>query len=93
VGADQRKVHFRTSQTGEGSKTALPIAGKFLELAYSDVLQMGPFPEATVKIKKPYNCRTILKATVVDSLEVLEEEDPVLPELPSNDNAPPVSPQ
>jgi hypothetical protein len=46
-----------------------------------------------VKIKKPYNCRTILKATVVDSLEVLEEEDPVLPELPSNDNAPPVSPQ
>ena len=93
VGADQRKVHFRTSQTGEGSKTALPIAGKFLELAYSDVLKMGPFPEATVKIKKPYNCRTILKATVVDSLEVLEEEDPVLPELPSNNNAPPVSPQ
>jgi penicillin-binding protein 1A len=88
VGADQRKVHFRTSQTGEGSKTALPIAGKFLELAYSDVLKMGPFPEATVKIKKPYNCRTILKATVVDSLEVLEEEDPVLPELPINDNAP-----
>ena len=78
VGADQRKVRFRTSQTGEGSKTALPVAGKFLELAYKDVLQIGPFPEPSVKINKPYNCRTIIKQVVVDSLEVLEEEEPVL---------------
>jgi penicillin-binding protein 1A len=82
VGADQRKVRFRTSQTGEGSKTALPIAGKFLELAYKDVLKTGPFPAATVKITKPHNCRTVVKQQMPDSLEVLEEADPVLLETP-----------
>jgi len=82
VGADQRKVHFRTSQTGEGSKTALPIAGKFLELAYKDILEIGPFPEPTVKISKAYNCRTIIKQVAADSVEVLEEEEPVLFDVP-----------
>ena len=36
VGADDRSVHFTTSQTGEGSHTALPIFGAFMTRVYSD---------------------------------------------------------
>lgn len=34
TGADDPSVHFRTGELGEGSKTALPIVGKFLEAVY-----------------------------------------------------------
>src|SRR5690606_12620001 len=30
VGCDERSIHFTSSQTGEGSRTALPIFGKFM---------------------------------------------------------------
>lgn len=36
VGGDDRSIHFRTSALGEGSKTALPIFGLFLESVYKD---------------------------------------------------------
>jgi penicillin-binding protein 1A len=78
VGADQRRVHFRNSQTGEGSKTALPIAGRFLELLYKDeMLERGAFPQPTVPINKAWACRTVLPkvdSTATDSLIVMPEE-------------------
>ncbi len=78
VGADQRRVRFRTSQTGEGSKTALPIAGEFLELLYKDeLLERGTFPRPTVTIEKAWNCRTVLPrndSTATDSLIVMPED-------------------
>jgi len=36
VGADNRSVHFRTSELGEGCKTALPIYGLFMEKLLKD---------------------------------------------------------
>jgi penicillin-binding protein 1A len=59
VGASERSIHFRTSALGEGSKTALPIVGQFLENMYRDknpVYQEGKFPKPKVKITKPYIC-------------------------------------
>jgi len=83
VGADQRRVRFRTSQTGEGSKTALPIAGRFLELMYQDnLLERGAFPPPTTTINKAWNCRTILPkvdSLATDSLIVMPEES-LIPE-------------
>ena len=70
VGADDRSVHFTTSQTGEGSKTALPIFAKFMEKVYKDPstgITQGPFPKPTVEITKTYLCPT--PRYVVDSLE------------------------
>ena len=70
VGADDRSVHFTTSQTGEGSKTALPIFAKFMEKVYKDPstgITQGPFPKPTVEITKTYICPT--PRYVVDSLE------------------------
>ncbi len=61
VGADERSIHFKTSEYGEGSKTALPIYGKFMERLYHDPklgITYGRFPKPTVKITKDYNCPT-----------------------------------
>jgi penicillin-binding protein 1A len=60
VGGDDRSIHFRSTDLGEGAKTALPLVGSFLEKVYADPkfknLQ-GPFPKPTVPINKEYmNC-------------------------------------
>ncbi|RFZ94242.1 penicillin-binding protein [Mucilaginibacter conchicola] len=59
VGADDRSVHFTSSETGEGSHTALPIFGAFMEKVYADPKSgytYGPFPKPWSKITKEYNC-------------------------------------
>ncbi|WP_295767086.1 transglycosylase domain-containing protein [uncultured Mucilaginibacter sp.] len=59
VGADDRSVHFNSSETGEGSHTALPIFGSFMEKVYSDPSSgytYGPFPKPWSKITKTYMC-------------------------------------
>ncbi|MBD1391901.1 penicillin-binding protein 1A [Mucilaginibacter glaciei] len=59
VGADDRSVHFTSSETGEGSHTALPIFGTFMEKVYADPnsgYTYGPFPKPWSKISKTYNC-------------------------------------
>ncbi|MFB9865138.1 penicillin-binding protein 1A [Rufibacter immobilis] len=75
VGGEDRSIHFRTSATGEGSKTALPIFGRFMEKVYRDPdlgIKLGTFPKPTVKIKKPYNCVTVVprRPKVTDSTAV-----------------------
>lgn len=87
VGCDERSVHFRTSGTGEGSHTALPIFGKFMEKVYRDPSSgytYGPFPKATVEITRKYYCPTIIQridtsqvdTSIVDSTEVFDEPLP-----------------
>ncbi|HWZ02322.1 MAG TPA: transglycosylase domain-containing protein [Mucilaginibacter sp.] len=59
VGADDRSVHFNSSETGEGSHTALPIFGAFMQKVYADPklgYTYGPFPKPWVKITKEYDC-------------------------------------
>ncbi len=61
VGCDERSVHFKTSETGEGSRTALPIFAKFMEKVYRDPslkITLGPFPKPTVEITRIYQCPT-----------------------------------
>ncbi len=86
VGADERSVHFKTSQTGEGSRTALPIFGEFMEKVYDDPKSgytRGPFPKPWSKISKEYNCPTprikvdttrtdSIAAPVIDTTSVTE---------------------
>ncbi len=61
VGCDERSIHFKNSHTGEGSRTALPIFGVYLESVYKDKnlgYTMGKFPSPTVEITKSYKCET-----------------------------------
>ncbi|WP_242922976.1 penicillin-binding protein 1A [Pontibacter liquoris] len=74
IGGEDRSIHFRTSEMGEGSKTALPVFGLYMEKIYKDKdlgYTLGPFPKPTVKINKNYNCTTVLpKKVVVDSTAI-----------------------
>jgi penicillin-binding protein 1A len=85
VGAADRSVHFRISAYGEGSKTALPIYGKFMEKVYRDKstgIKMGYFPKSKVPISKPHNCRTYLPkidTMLLDSLSRMVVPDSLLP--------------
>ncbi|MFI5138065.1 MAG: transglycosylase domain-containing protein [Sphingobacteriales bacterium] len=59
VGADDRSVHFTSSETGEGSHTGLPIFGAFMQKVYADPKSgytYGLFPKPWVKITKSYDC-------------------------------------
>ena len=75
VGADDRSVHFTNSDTGEGSHTALPIFGSFMQRVYADPKSgytYGPFPKPWVKITKEYDCPSprINVDTAVDSAKM-----------------------
>ncbi|WP_128543988.1 penicillin-binding protein 1A [Larkinella soli] len=60
VGGDDRSIHFRSTDLGEGAKTALPLVGRFLEQVYKDKsldVYQGPFAKPTFTISKNYlNC-------------------------------------
>jgi len=63
VGAEDPSIHFRTSQSGEGSHTALPIFGSYMEKLYHDPksgIKEGKFPKLKSKIKTKYICPNIL---------------------------------
>jgi len=89
VGADDRSVHFTTSESGEGSHTALPIFGRFMEKVYADRnsgYTYGPFPKPWEKITKEYDCpspRIKTDTTATDSTAV-DTSDLKIPESPDN---------
>jgi penicillin-binding protein 1A len=67
VGAEERCVHFRGLRQGEGSKTALPVFGLFMEKVYRKKelgIRVGFFPKK--KFPLPF-CPTRSPKKVVDS--------------------------
>jgi len=87
VGADDRSVHFTSSETGEGSHTALPIFGSFMEKVYADPksgYSYGPFPKPWVKITKEYMCPSprfsSADTTATDSLDMQVDTTGVITE-------------
>lgn len=50
VGAEDRSVHFRSTNLGQGSHTALPIWAKYMRKVYDDPslkISKGDFPKPT----------------------------------------------
>ncbi len=90
VGCDERTAHFKNGETGEGSRTALPIFGKFMEKVYRDELSgytLGPFPKPTVEITRAYNCPTpVMRTDTIETdslgMDSLEIAIPDLEEIP-----------
>ena len=85
VGADDRSVHFKDSETGEGSHTALPIFARFMEKVYADRKSgytWGLYPKPWVKITKEYNCpspRIDTDTTETDSLSNPADTSKIIP--------------
>lgn len=82
VGGEYRSIHFRTGALGQGSRTALPICGYFLQ----SVLRDPNFKQYRVKFGKPndpditkdmYECASYYERAKVeetpDSTEVISE--------------------
>lgn len=94
VGADDRSVHFNDSETGEGSHTALPIFGRFMEKVYADPklpYKPGPFPKPWVKITKTYDCpspRISTDTTATDSLNAFPVDSTNKPQEEQKNPAP-----
>jgi len=82
VGGEQRCVHFRNGELGQGSRTALPIFGMFMEKVLKDETlkqYRGKFPtKPKEEISRNYSCVTHLRvdSTAVDSTSLNEEETP-----------------
>ncbi|MBU1823267.1 MAG: transglycosylase domain-containing protein [Bacteroidetes bacterium] len=93
VGGDDRSIHFRSTNLGQGSRMALPLVGSFLEKVYKDKslgIVPGPFAKPIVKIDKEYQCT--YPSYEPDTLEFEPEEDPLLPDevqMPTNLPPPP----
>ncbi len=100
VGGEYRSIHFRTGALGQGSRTALPICGYFLQY----LMQDPEFKKYHGKFHKPdgndissgmYTCSSYVPAKVdtsrVDSVkteEVLLDEDgnPIVEPSENNEN-------
>ncbi len=71
VGSDHRQIHFRTSEMGEGCKTALPIFGRFMEMVLKDEKlkeYRGKFDKPDFKVPKSYTCHTRYVKEKTDSI-------------------------
>ena len=84
VGGEHRCVHFRTGELGQGSRTALPIFGMFMEKVLKDESLKQYRAKFPTKPKEPitrsYGCHTVLPpdsipsdTSVVEGADVPEE--------------------
>ena len=42
TGCEDRSVHFRDIQNGQGANTALPVFAEYMKGIYNDTLNLGP---------------------------------------------------
>lgn len=90
VGGEHRSIHFKTGAFGQGSRTALPIFGYFMEkvLADKDLAQYrGKFPAPKKAISRNYQCQSVYKShndsTEVSSDSIIDvEAGDVLEKIP-----------
>lgn len=89
VGGEYRCIHFRTGALGQGSRTALPVCGYFIQSVMGD----PEFKKYHAKFDKPhdsdivsgmYNCASYAPArrdtARVDSTQVIMEDEEILDE-------------
>ncbi len=81
VGGEHRNIRFRTSQLGEGLRTALPAYGYFMELVLKDESLLhyrGKFPKPEIKISKPYSCVSPVYKRDTTSVDDIDMGDPLV---------------
>ncbi|SHE87184.1 transglycosylase domain-containing protein [Dysgonomonas macrotermitis] len=85
VGGEHRSIHFKTGAFGQGSRTALPIFGYFMEKVLADknlTSYRAKFPAPKKPINRNYQCQSVYKAhndsteVSTDSLNIETEEIP-----------------
>ena len=80
VGAEDRSIHFRTSQLGEGAHVALPIFGLYMEKVYADTslgIKKGYFKrpkKLSININCPYRPERVTDTTLIEESDPLAEQ-------------------
>ena len=80
VGGEYRQIHFRYGALGQGSKTALPICGRFLQLVLSDP-QFQRYHQRFQPCKEPIDaalysgCSALVNIEELDSTMLDFDED------------------
>ncbi|MFN3402811.1 MAG: penicillin-binding protein 1A [Cytophagaceae bacterium] len=73
VGADDRRIHFRSVQLGQGANMALPIFGKFLTKVNKDKklskFHPSAFPEIPEELASDLNCDSYKEIVEADTSE------------------------
>jgi penicillin-binding protein 1A len=81
VGAEDRSIHFRTSQLGEGAHVALPIFGLYMEKVYADTslgIKKGYFKrpkKLSININCPYRPERIRDTSFIEEPDPLSDEE------------------
>ena len=73
VGGEHRSIHFRTGALGQGSRTALPVFGYFMEKVLADdslSKYRARFPNPKQTISRSYQCRTPYPPIEPDSMDM-----------------------
>ncbi len=89
VGGEYRQIHFRWGALGQGSRTALPICGRFLQLVLSDP-QFQRYHQRFQPAKEPIDaalysgCSSIVPVEEFDSTMLDFNEDSLA--IPLNDD-------
>lgn len=100
VGGEYRSIHFRTGALGQGSRTALPICGRFLEAVFRDPAfsrYRGRFRKASESDvpSSLYNCMSYYSRrsatsnsdSLADEPEILDEDGNPIPRTMTGPNA------
>ncbi len=88
VGGEDRSIHFRTSNTGEGGKTALPVFGRYMTKLYeAGLAERHPFKREYKGLNMPkLNCYTAApRKPKVDTVAT----DALLEQLNNSETPPP----
>lgn len=70
VGGEYRCIHFKNGEMGQGSASALPIFGEFMQKVLNDkklAKYRGRFGEPKQEISRQYNCEQIIEDEENDS--------------------------
>ena len=77
VGAEERSVHFRTIEMGQGARLALPIWGIYMKKVYADTslhILPTPFRVPSVPITVTLDCQNQEKETSPQDIYINSDE-------------------
>jgi penicillin-binding protein 1A len=71
VGGEDRSIHFRSAQYGQGNKLAMPIYGLFMNKVYADKnldVSKAPFPKPEQPLSVEIDCSKYNNSVFSDSV-------------------------
>lgn len=90
VGGEYRSIHFRTGELGQGSRTALPVFGYFMEKVLANpelaALYAKKFPRPKEKLDRSWDCNDYFPHySDSDSIQIIPEDSLSLPSIQIED--------